>query len=118
MVSSEWRIEKSKLSQSLFAIRHSLFALSLRSSHALRLIDRTAALGPVLERAEVIDLVVAHVLEHLAGKRRAPARGAIDDERLVLGKILVVIGRLRIGAAFQHAARDVHGAADLAARRP
>src|SRR6185437_5484176 len=67
--------------------------------------DRTAAFSPILEGADVVHLAVAHILEHLAAERRAPARRAIEDDGLVLGKILVVVGRLGVGAEFQHAAR-------------
>src|SRR5215470_9414524 len=86
------------------------------SSHAEfdRPLDRTTALGPVLKRAEVIDSVIAHIFENLATQRRAPARGAIDDHRLVLGKILVVGRRLGIGPELQHAARNMHSACNLA----
>src|SRR5262245_43590646 len=80
-----------------------------------RLVDRASAFGPILEGAEIVDAVVAHLLEYLAAQGRASARRAIDDHGLVLGEILVVVGRLGIGAEFQHAARDVHGAGDLAA---
>src|SRR5208283_4104314 len=70
---------------------------------------------PFLEGAEVIDPVIAHVFERLAGQCRASARGTIDDERLVLGKIFVVVGRFGIGSKFQHATRDVHTTSNLAA---
>src|SRR5947209_3416676 len=72
-----------------------------------RLVDRASAFGPILEGAEIVDLGVTHVLEYLAAQGRAPARGAIDDDGFLLGEILVVVGRLGIGAEFQHAARDV-----------
>src|SRR5665647_1323190 len=89
----------------------------VRRSHARldRLFDRAAAFGPVLEGTGVVDLAVAHVLEQLGGQRGAAAGRAIENEGLVPGKILVVIGRFRVGAEFQHAARDMHGADDLAA---
>src|SRR5205823_15039909 len=80
-----------------------------------RLVDGAAGLGPILEGAEIVDLLVAEVLEHLAGQGRAPAGGAIHDDTFVLREILVVVRRLRIGAKFQHAARDVHRAGNLAA---
>src|SRR5437016_5101565 len=44
------------------------------------LVDRAAAFSPILEGAEIVDAVVAHVFEHLAGQRRAPARGAIQND--------------------------------------
>ena len=46
----------------------------LPGSHARldRLVDGLAAFGPVLEGSEVVDLAVAHLLEHLARQRRAP----------------------------------------------
>src|SRR5262249_6857368 len=43
---------------------------------------------------EVVDLRVAHVLERLGAQRRAAARRAVEDHRLVPGEILVVVGRL------------------------
>ena len=57
-------------------------AISLAGSG--RLLDRPAALGPILESAEIENLPVAHLLEQLAGQSRAPARAAIQDQRLVL----------------------------------
>ena len=38
------------------------------------LVDRAAAVGPVAEGTEVVDLAVAEFLEGLPGKCRAPAR--------------------------------------------
>ena len=72
------------------------------------LVDLAAGLDPVLEAAEVVDLVVAEILQQLAGERRASAGGAMQDHRPVLGKILVVARRLRIGLELQRAARDVN----------
>src|SRR5262252_2156328 len=85
---------------------------SLRLAH---LLYGPAAVGPVLEAAEVVDAVIAHVLENLTAERRAAAGAAIDDYILVLGEILVVRGRIGIGAKFQEAARDVDGTGDFAA---
>src|SRR5262249_43563616 len=56
-----------------------------------RLVDRAPAFGPILERAEVVDLLVAHVFEHLAAQGRAAARGAIENDGFVLGEILIVV---------------------------
>src|SRR3974390_2344276 len=69
-----------------------------------------AAFGPVLEPAEIVNALIAHVFENLAAERRATAGAAIDDHILILGKTLVVRGRIRVGVKFQQAARDVHGA--------
>src|SRR3974390_3448205 len=71
--------------------------------------------GPVLEAAEVVNSLIPHVFENLAAECGATARAAIDDHILVLGKTLVVRGRIRISEKFQQTARDVHGASDLAA---
>jgi hypothetical protein len=38
-----------------------------------RLFDRTTAVGPILEPAQVEDMLIAHVLEHLACKRSTSA---------------------------------------------
>jgi hypothetical protein len=43
---------------------------------------------PILEGADVVHLDIAHILEHLAGERRAPAGSAIDDDGLVFKKPL------------------------------
>ena len=53
-----------------------------------RLVDLAAGLDPVLEAAEVEHLVVAEILQELAGQRRAPAGGAMQDDGLVLAKFL------------------------------
>src|SRR6185312_1091802 len=79
-----------------------------------RVIDGAAVLGPVLECAEIAHVAVAEILERLARQGRAAAGGAIDDDRLVLAEGLVVIGRSRIGAEFEHTARHVQRAGDLA----
>src|SRR3954470_347674 len=68
-----------------------------------RLLDLAALFGPVLEGADIVDLVVAEILERLAGQRGTAARGAVEDHGLVPGEILVVIGRVRIGTKLQHA---------------
>src|SRR6185437_1677505 len=47
---------------------------------------RAAGIGPILEAADIVDMAIPHVLEHLAGQRRAAARGAVEDHVLVLGK--------------------------------
>src|SRR5262249_59452862 len=67
-----------------------------------RLVDRAPAFGPILERAEVVDLAVAHVCEHLAAQGRAPAGGAIATDGFVLGEILVVVGRPAIRSEPPH----------------
>src|SRR5262245_25260573 len=66
-----------------------------------RLVNRAAALDPVLERAEIEHFHIAHVLQDLAPQRRASARGAIEDHGLVLREGLVVIRRFRIGTEFE-----------------
>src|SRR5215468_6781097 len=86
-----------------------------RARNRCLLLHRAAAFGPVREPAEVVNALIAHVFENLAAERRATAGAAIDDHSLILGKTLVVRGRIRVGAKFQQAARDVHGASDLAA---
>src|SRR5215468_397821 len=86
-----------------------------RARNRCLLLHRAAAFGPVLEPAEVVNALIAHVFENLAAERRATAGAAIDDHILILVKTLVVRGRIRIGAKFQQAARNVHGASDLAA---
>src|SRR5215469_8760708 len=73
-----------------------------------------AGVRPVLEAAEIVDVLVAHVLEQLAAQGGAAAGAAIEDHILVLGKILVVRGRVGVGAKFQKTARDVERARDLA----
>src|ERR1700723_520104 len=86
-----------------------------RGKTAELLLDRAAAFGPVLEAADIVDLAIAHILEQLAGQCRAAAGGAIDQDGLVPREILVVGGRVRVGAKFQQAPRDVKGAGGLAA---
>src|SRR5207248_3063493 len=73
-------------------------------------------IGQLLEAADVDDIAVAEILQGLADQRRAAARGAIDQHRLVLLEGFVVIRALRVGAEFEHAARDVDRAFELAAR--
>ncbi len=101
----------------LFARLKNLLHEARGRSHAGldRPVHGAVGIGPHLEAAEVVDLGVAEVLEQLAGERRASAGGAIQDDGLGLGEVLVVVGRLGIGTKFQHPARDVHGARDLAA---
>src|SRR3954471_14692401 len=72
-----------------------------------RLIDFAPAFNPILEGAEIVDLIIAHVFEHFAAQARAPARRAVKDDGLVLGEIFIMVRRLWIGAEFQHAARNV-----------
>src|SRR5262249_48650287 len=86
-----------------------------RARNRCLLLYRAAAFGPVLEPADVVNALIAHVFENLAAERRATAGAAIDDHIPILGKTLVVRGRIWIGAKFQQAARDVHGASDLPA---
>src|SRR5215472_15854913 len=85
------------------------------SRNGRSLLHFATAFGPVLEAAEVVNALIAHVFENLAAERRTIAGAAIDDPVLILGKALIVRGRIRVGAKFQQAARDVHGASDLAA---
>src|SRR5215831_13818990 len=49
---------------------------SLRLAH---LLYGPAAIGPVLEAAEVVDAVIAHVLESLTAERCAPTGAHIAD---------------------------------------
>jgi hypothetical protein len=46
--------------------------------------------GPVLEAAEIVNVLVAHVLEQLTAQGGAAAGTAVNDHVLVLGKVLVV----------------------------
>src|ERR1700741_1384159 len=80
------------------------------------LLDGAAGRHPVLERSQIADVAIAEFLERLAAKRRAAARGAVDDHGLVPDEGGIVVGRIRIGAELDHAARDVDRAGDLAAR--
>src|ERR1044071_9317278 len=73
-------------------------------------------IGQLLEAADIEDLAVAEILQRLAAERRAAARGAIDQHRLVLLEGFVVVRALRVGAKFEHAARDVDRVFELAAR--
>src|SRR5215470_1318592 len=106
--SSQGQINRTSLSFGMKGLKGS-------QSGPRRFLDYPAAFGPVLESAEIIDPLVAHVFEHLAGKRGAPARTAIEDHGVVLFEVVVVVGRIGIGAKLQHAARDIEGAGDLAA---
>ncbi len=80
------------------------------------LLHLAAGLDPVLEAAEVVDLLVAHVLEQLAGERGAPAGGAMQDHRLVECQALFGGRRRQVGLELQRAARNVDGACRLAGR--
>src|SRR5262245_24664750 len=73
-----------------------------------------AVLGCVLESAEIVDLGIAHVFQHLAGKSRAATRSAIKNDRPVLAELLVVRGGVGIGAEFDHAARHMRSPFELA----
>src|SRR5437660_10855604 len=73
-------------------------------------------IGQLLEAADVVDRGIAEILQRLADQSRTPARGAIDQDRLVLLKGGVVIRALRVGAEFEHAARHIDRALHLAAR--
>src|SRR5215204_5614762 len=81
------------------------------------LVDLAAGLDPVLEAAEVVDLLVAHILEQLARQRRAAAGSAMQDHRLVERQALLGGGGREIGLELQRAARDVDRAGGLAGRR-
>src|SRR5262245_31567557 len=59
-----------------------------------RLVDRASAFGPILEGAEIVDAIVAHLIEHLAAQGRASAGRAIDDHGFVLGPTLAARGGL------------------------
>ena len=67
-------------------------------AHVNRLFDRTAAINPILKRAHIINLVVSHILEHFAGERGAPTGSAVENDDLLPGEILVVVGRVGVGA--------------------
>src|SRR5205823_7929495 len=66
-------------------------------------------IGQLLEAADIVDRGIAEILQRLADQRGAAARGAVDEEGLVLLKGRVVIGAFRIGAEFEHAARHIDG---------
>ena len=70
-----------------------LFGSHSRPNSRARL-DRLihAAIDPVHEGAEIVDLGIAHVLEYLATERRSAAGRTIENDRLVLGEILVMVG--------------------------
>src|SRR6516162_9310610 len=65
-------------------------ALCQRTRHGARnrclLLHRAAAFGPVLEPAEVVNALIAHVFENLAAERRATAGAA--NTSLSLAKLL------------------------------
>src|SRR5438034_10877719 len=69
-----------------------------------RFLDLFDRAGPIFESADIIDLVVTHILEDLPGERRTTAGSAIEDNGLFLIEILVVVWRVRVGAKFQHSA--------------
>src|SRR4051794_15674917 len=73
-------------------------------------------IGQLLEVADVVNRAVAEILQRLADQCRAPTRGTIDQDRLVLLEGGIVVRALRVGAEFEYAARDVDRALDLAAR--
>ena len=74
-------------------------------AHVDRLFNRTAAVGPILESAHIVHVAIAHIFERLPSERRATAGSAIDDDGLVPGETLVVVGRLggRLGIPACHA---------------
>src|SRR6476660_3420988 len=69
-----------------------------------RFLDLFDRAGPIFKSADIIDLVVTHILEDLPGERRTTAGSAIEDNGLFLIEILVVVWRVRVGAKFQHSA--------------
>ena len=77
-------------------------------------LDGTPALGPVLEPAKIAHVTIAEILERLARQRGAATGCAIDDHGPVRAEVGIVIGRSRVRAKLEHAARDVLGALDLA----
>src|SRR5580692_2740595 len=77
-------------------------------------LDGSAALDPVFEAPEIVDVVVAHLFEQFTAQRRAFASRAVENDSLVLVKTFVVIGRLWVGSKLQLATGDVHSAGDLA----
>ena len=66
-------------------------------SHARvdRFFDRTAAFSPILEGADVVHFAIAHILEHLAAERRAPARSVLllSVWYIAVGVRLLVLAR-------------------------
>src|SRR5438876_583769 len=69
-----------------------------------RFLDLFDRAGPIFKSADIIDLLVTHILEDLPGERRTTAGSAIEDNGLFLIEILVVVWRVRVGAKFQHSA--------------
>src|ERR1700688_1476975 len=69
-----------------------------------RFLDLFDRAGPIFKSADIIDLVVTHILEDLPGERRTNAGSAIEENGLFLIEILVVVWRVRGGAKFQHSA--------------
>src|ERR1700732_5399091 len=75
------------------------------------LVDRA---GPVLEGTEIVDLVVTHIFEQLAGEGCSPAGDAIEDYGFSFFEILVVMLTFRVGAEFDPAAcGDLSWVADI-----
>src|SRR4051794_19152838 len=71
-----------------------------RSARLSRLLDRLASSHPVLEAAEVAHILEAHVVQGLSRQRRASTGTAIQDDRAVLAKRRIMVGRVGIGAEF------------------
>jgi hypothetical protein len=63
-----------------------------------RFLDLFDRAGPIFKSADIIDLLVTHILEDLPGERRTTAGSAIEDNGLFLIEILVVVWRVRVGA--------------------
>src|SRR5262249_26061643 len=79
------------------------------------MVDCATVFDPILEATEIIDLPVAHILEHLSAQSGATAGRTIEDDCFVLSEILVVVRRFGIGPKLQHTARHVHGTGHFAA---
>src|SRR5258707_14040899 len=80
-----------------------------------RFLDLFDRAGPIFKSADIIDLVVTHILEDLPGERRTTAGSAIEDNSLFLIEILIVVWRVRVGAKFQHSREKVTAPTVLAA---
>src|SRR5436305_8168196 len=76
-----------------------------RRKSALSRFGREAGFGQFLEAAGVEHGSVAEILQRLAAQRRAPARGAVDEHRLVLPAGAVAGGAPRAAPECGHAAR-------------
>ena len=59
-----------------------------------RFLDLFDRAGPIFKSADIIDLLVTHILEDLPGERRTTAGSAIEDNGLFLIEILVVVWRV------------------------